>query len=77
MNTENTDHRPGKQKLEIAKEPLRVDSALTFLDSLICHRGQRLSQVNQDRNPIQLFRVIRRPQGIAFPCLSGAIEDVY
>lgn len=46
MNAENTDHRPGKQKLEIAKEPLGVDSALTFLDSLICHRGQRLSQVN-------------------------------
>lgn len=76
MNSENADHRPGKQKLETAKEPPGVDSALTFLDSLICHRGQQLSLANQDRNPIQLFWVIMRPWGIAFPRLSGAIKDV-
>lgn len=31
MSTENTDHRAGKQTVEIAKEPLDVDGALTFL----------------------------------------------
>ena len=76
MNAENTDHRPGKQKLEVAKEALGVDSALTFPDRLTCQREQQLSQANQDRNPVQLFWLIRRPWGKAFPYISGTMEDV-
>lgn len=71
MNTENTDHRPGRQKLEIAKELHSVDSTLTFLDSLSCYRGQQPSQVNQDRNPIQLFWVII---GNSFPMLKWCYQ---